>query len=98
MTLVSLHLQLIAEAVRVLAPGGLLEVMETDWTFYGTPKRIARRELEEIENGRHHEGPIAGPRIPPSRSDHANRNKQAAEGPSEYDAIQIVFERMMHRR
>ena len=43
---------LLSEAIRVLTPDGNLEILETDWTFMGSPKEILTSDLQELVTSR----------------------------------------------
>jgi SAM-dependent methyltransferase len=41
----------LTEVLRVLAPAGRLEVSETDWNFFGSPKEMSTKDLQFILSG-----------------------------------------------
>ena len=84
--------EVITEVERVLAPGGKLEIVESNHIFYGHPSLVDGEELHNLESGKVSAG-SSRPKLPTS----LKVLKDWSEGP-EFDPVQIVIERMMHRR
>uniref|UniRef100_V5EMQ5 Methyltransferase domain-containing protein n=1 Tax=Kalmanozyma brasiliensis (strain GHG001) TaxID=1365824 RepID=V5EMQ5_KALBG len=82
-----------SEARRVLAPGGVLEILESNYIFFGQPSLVDTGELDDLEKGRAALKISGGARMP-------RRLKVLgdASDSNDVDAIEVVFERMMHRR
>ncbi|PWN51248.1 hypothetical protein IE53DRAFT_368224 [Violaceomyces palustris] len=78
---------LVSEAERVLAPGGVLEILEGNYIFYGRPHLVDESELGSRDQTQHHTVKIKN----------AKRSSAGSDGPN-YDPIEIVVERMLHRR
>lgn len=43
---------LISEAIRVLIPDGNIEILEADWTFFGSPKEVLTSDLQDSFEGK----------------------------------------------
>lgn len=81
----------LSEVSRVLIQGGTLEIVDTNFTFYGTPSQMDSQTLEDLTGGKFS----------------TTETREAFEGIkkmkifNEYDpnhAIEIAFERMWRRR
>ncbi|CBQ70380.1 conserved hypothetical protein [Sporisorium reilianum SRZ2] len=85
-------LDLFSEARRILAPGGVLELVEGNYGFYGHASWVDTQELKDLEHGRAAARKGVGVKLP-------KRLKVLNDSDStDVDAIEVVFERMMHRR
>ncbi|UZJ52529.1 hypothetical protein CBS101457_001849 [Exobasidium rhododendri] len=42
---------LLSEVLRVLTPSGRLEIIDTDWSFFGTPKEMMTSDLQDLVSG-----------------------------------------------
>ncbi|TKY85143.1 hypothetical protein EX895_006223 [Sporisorium graminicola] len=83
---------LLSECRRILAPGGVLELVEGNYGFYGHPSWVDSQELKDLEHGRVGARKGFGVKLP-------KRLKVLNDSDStDVDAIEVVFERMMHRR
>ena len=84
---------LFSEARRILAPGGVLEVVEGNYSFFGHASLVDVQELKDLEQGRTASKKGVGVKLP-KRLKVLNDASDSAD----VDAIEIVLERMMHRR
>ncbi|SPO24895.1 uncharacterized protein UTRI_01400_B [Ustilago trichophora] len=82
-----------SEARRILAPGGVLEVVEGNYSFFGHASLVDVQELKDLEHGRTAARRGSGVKLP-KRLKVLNEASDSAD----IDAIEIVLERMMHRR
>lgn len=82
-----------SEARRILAPGGVLEVVEGNYSFFGHASLVDAQELKDLEQGRVAAKKGSGVKLP-KRLKVLNDSSDSAD----VDAIEIVLERMMHRR
>ncbi|SNX82356.1 uncharacterized protein MEPE_01062 [Melanopsichium pennsylvanicum] len=82
-----------SEARRILAPGGVLEVVEGNYSFFGHASLVDVNELKDLEQGRIASRKGSGVKLP-KRLKVLNDASDSAD----VDAIEIVLERMMHRR
>ncbi|KAJ1600887.1 hypothetical protein NDA14_004724 [Ustilago hordei] len=81
-----------SEARRILAPGGVLEVVEGNYSFFGHASLVDVQELKDLEQGRAAKKG-SGVKLP-KRLKVLNDSSDSAD----VDAIEVVLERMMHRR
>ncbi|CDW96890.1 hypothetical protein [Sporisorium scitamineum] len=85
-------IDLLSEARRILAPGGVLELLEGNYSFFGHASWVDTQELKDLEQGRVATRKGVGVKLP-------KRLKVLNDSDStDFDAIEVVFERMMHRR
>ncbi len=82
-----------SEARRILAPGGVLEVVEGNYSFFGHASLVDVNELKDLEHGRTASKKGVSVKLP-RRLKVLNDGSDSAD----VDAIEIVLERMMHRR
>lgn len=82
-----------SEARRILAPGGVLEVVEGNYSFFGHASLVDVNELKDLEHGRTASKKGVSVKLP-RRLKVLNDASDSAD----VDAIEIVLERMMHRR
>lgn len=84
-----------SEARRVLAPGGVLEVMEGNHVFFGHASLVDKEELKNLEDGKAANSTHRGSSAKlPKRLKVLNDSSDS----SDIDAIEVIMERMMHRR
>ena len=81
----------LAEATRVLIQGGTLEIVDTNFTFFGTPNEMDSKTLEEMT-----EGKFSTIQRREASEDFRN-DKMVNEDDPNY-ALQILMERMWSRR
>lgn len=81
----------LAEATRVLIQGGTLEIVDTNFTFFGTPNEMDSKTLEEMT-----EGKFSTIQRREASEDFRN-DKLVNENDPNY-ALQILMERMWSRR
>ena len=84
---------LFSEARRILAPGGVLELMEGNFSFFGHASWVDAQDLKDLEQGRLATKKGVGVKLP-KRLKVLNEGSDSAD----IDAIEVVLERMMHRR
>lgn len=84
---------LFSEARRVLAPGGVLEVVEGNYSFFGHASLVDAQELKDLETGRTAARKGSGVKLP-KRLKVLDDSSDSAD----IDAIEVILERMMHRR
>lgn len=84
---------LFSEARRVLAPGGVLEVSEANYSFFGHASLIDVNELKDLEHGRTAAKNGYGAKLPKRHNIYPNASRS-----TDFDAIEVVLERMLHRR
>lgn len=82
-----------SEARRILAPGGVLEVMEGNYAFFGHASLVDVQEVKELENGSASSKKGSAAKLP-KRLKVLNDASESAD----IDAIEVILERMMHRR
>ncbi|PWZ01028.1 hypothetical protein BCV70DRAFT_173829 [Testicularia cyperi] len=83
----------LSEARRILAPGGVLECIEGNHIFFGHASLVDAQEVKDLESGRAATKPGQRLKLP-------KRLKVLRDGSEslDIDAIEVMVERMMHRR
>lgn len=76
---------LLSEAVRVLTPNGNLEILETDWTFMGSPKEILTSDLQELVASR-------------GRANNAKMKMWKRKDSRKYEFLGMAVNQMLRRR
>ena len=76
---------ILAEAIRVLSPNGRLEVFEGDWSFFGMPKQIPTKDLQDLLSGQ-------------SRLSHEALRMRKRKNGKRYDRLGVAVDAMMQTR
>lgn len=81
------------EFTRVVKAGGRIEILETDWSFSGTPREVATADVQKLISGQH-ETRRRG--VNNSSENMMLRLAKASLGP--HDKIGKACERIMQKR
>lgn len=81
-----------SEFTRVVAPGGRIEILETDWSFSGSPREVASLDVQNLINGRYD----TKKGFNNSSENMMLRLAKAAPGP--HDRVGKACERVMQKR